>query len=565
MTSRKIRVGIDFDNTIICYDKLFARAVNEQGWDLGNLANNHSKIVIKEKLIELDGNDFRWQELQAIVYGILIKDADPYPGFLETLFYLKDLGDFQFYIVSHKTPHSHYLKHITLIDKALLWIKEKNLTALIPEENIFFRPTRDEKIAVINELNLDIFIDDLLEVLEDKNFPQIHKFYFSEKPHEYGLNHWEKIKETLSIFHHIGIHNSKFLQEIAPYPYSQVELLKRDGNNKIIKFADKKNKKFVLKKYSKVDNSYSTLENEYAAIKLLSEANLPVPKAFFKDSQLGFALYEHIHTAIETPSKADIILHFSQFLCQLHHLSEASPLEIFPPARDFREKICDYKGHVDRRIRQIKQGLKNDPRFVSIQDFLEKKLLPIYDIVIKRYQADLLKYRLNESNPIHKKQKILSPSDFGIHNAIYRENHSFAFIDFEYFGWDDPVKLTADFIHHAGQESISEEERLNILKQFAKNSPLDEEFFKRLSLLLDLVGLEWILIILNIANPEVLERRMYANPGLNVEQLIEERLQKAQKRADLFHTNINLNNVFLSLKSIHTKVAEKEPWQQLIM
>ena len=82
--------------------------------------------------------------------------------------------------------------------------------------------------------------------------------------------------------------------------------------------------------------------------------------------------------------------------------------------------------------------------------------------------------------------------------------------------------------------------------------------------MLDLVGLEWIFIILNIANPEVLKRRMYANPKLKIESIIEERLQKAHKRADLFHTNINSNNVFLSLQSIQTKIMEIPTWRDLI-
>ena len=46
--------------------------------------------------------------------------------------------------------------------------------------------------------------------------------------------------------------------------------------------------------------------------------------------------------------------------------------------------------------------------------------------------------------PRHK--QILSPSDFGFHNSLMTINGSLTFIDFDYFDWDDPVKLTADFI-----------------------------------------------------------------------------------------------------------------------
>ena len=45
-------------------------------------------------------------------------------------------------------------------------------------------------------------------------------------------------------------------------------------------------------------------------------------------------------------------------------------------------------------------------------------------------------------------QRSLVPSDFGFHNALRRPDGTLAFFDFEYFGWDDPVKLTADVLLH---------------------------------------------------------------------------------------------------------------------
>ena len=41
--------------------------------------------------------------------------------------------------------------------------------------------------------------------------------------------------------------------------------------------------------------------------------------------------------------------------------------------------------------------------------------------------------------------RTLSPSDFGFHNALLRPDGTLVFIDFEYFGWDDPAKTVADF------------------------------------------------------------------------------------------------------------------------
>jgi hypothetical protein len=42
---------------------------------------------------------------------------------------------------------------------------------------------------------------------------------------------------------------------------------------------------------------------------------------------------------------------------------------------------------------------------------------------------------------------MLSPSDFGLHNALVDEEGVVSFVDFEYAGWDDPLKTESDFAH----------------------------------------------------------------------------------------------------------------------
>ena len=41
-------------------------------------------------------------------------------------------------------------------------------------------------------------------------------------------------------------------------------------------------------------------------------------------------------------------------------------------------------------------------------------------------------------------QLILSPSDFGFHNIVKNKKKLY-FLDFEYSGFDDPLKLLSDF------------------------------------------------------------------------------------------------------------------------
>ena len=85
--------------------------------------------------------------------------------------------------------------------------------------------------------------------------------------------------------------------------------------------------------------------------------------------------------------------------------------------------------------------------------------------------------------------QLLSPSDFGFHNTLLTKD-GLKFIDFEYFGWDDPVKLTCDFLLHPGMTLTNE--RKNIWVRRTKEIFSDANYFQqRLSASYGLYGLCW--------------------------------------------------------------------------
>ena len=129
---------------------------------------------------------------------------------------------------------------------------------------------------------------------------------------------------------------------------------------------------------------------------------------------------------------------------------------------------------------------------------------------------------------LEREQQTISPSDFGFHNALRRKNGALVFLDFEYFGWDDPVKLMCDFAFHQGMELS-----LSIRKYwFQKTLKLygNDCLLSRLNALWPLYGLCWVLILLNEFRSDVWKRRCGANPStsnvrldLQVQQLVRSR------------------------------------------
>jgi hypothetical protein len=84
-----------------------------------------------------------------------------------------------------------------------------------------------------------------------------------------------------------------------------------------------------------------------------------------------------------------------------------------------------------------------------------------------------------------------------------------AFLDFEYFGWDDPVKLTADILLDPGRP-LKPPQIMRFRRAATRLYGGDPAFANRLSAYLPLFGLRWVLILLNEFIPERCQRRVLA-------------------------------------------------------
>ena len=124
--------------------------------------------------------------------------------------------------------------------------------------------------------------------------------------------------------------------------------------------------------------------------------------------------------------------------------------------------------------------------------------------------------------------QVLSPSDFGFHNTLLTKD-GLKFIDFEYFGWDDPVKLTCDFLLHPGME-LTDIKKTLWLEKMKEFFSFDNNFQQRLEASYCLYGLCWCLIILNgFITGRNGEKAASAADNNNTEQKQTKRLEKSRK------------------------------------
>jgi hypothetical protein len=177
-----LRIGIDFDNTIITYDEVFCGLAKR--WGLIDQTFSGRKQALRDTIRFLPEGEFAWQRLQGQVYGKGIAEAKMVAGF-EAFLRRCRAEKCSVVIVSHKTDYGHYdLDRVNLRKAALDWMAAMGLfdhPHAIPLKNVYFESTREEKLSRIAALSLTYFIDDLEEVLTDPGFPpNVRRILFAE-------------------------------------------------------------------------------------------------------------------------------------------------------------------------------------------------------------------------------------------------------------------------------------------------------------------------------------------------------------------------------------------------
>jgi hypothetical protein len=184
-----MRIGIDFDNTIACYDEAFSVIAQKIGL-LQTLLP--SKTAVRDAVRAMENGEYQWQRLQGLVYGKYILRAKLFEGVRKFFLQAKAKAAVDLFIISHKTELAHHDPEYTdLRDAARGFLAHHGFFDALgfKQKNLFFESTREEKIQRIHTTRCDVFIDDLPEILLDDSFPHsCQKILFSPSPHE-GLTH----------------------------------------------------------------------------------------------------------------------------------------------------------------------------------------------------------------------------------------------------------------------------------------------------------------------------------------------------------------------------------------
>lgn len=201
-----MRVGLDFDNTIVEYDALFHRVALE-----GNAIDSSvpvSKVAVRDYLRRQGKEDF-WTEMQGRVYGARMSEATAFAGIVDVLRRAIAAGH-TLYIVSHKTKYPFLGPAYDLHAAAEAWITKNlhdSIGPLIPDGQIYFELTKELKLQRIAKLQCDVFVDDLPEILLSSDFPRTTQPVLFDPENRQSESHpsaftvirrWDELEKCLS-------------------------------------------------------------------------------------------------------------------------------------------------------------------------------------------------------------------------------------------------------------------------------------------------------------------------------------------------------------------------------
>lgn len=166
-------LGVDLDNTLVCYDDLFHAAAIEEG--LIPISTPASKELVRDAIRLRPGGEEQWTRLQAVVYGLRMREARLFDGADACLRAVVKAG-IPVRIISHKTATAVLDgAEIDIREPALRWMEERGFFSGgglgLLQSDVFFESTRADKIARIARHGCSHFIDDLVEVFAEPSFP----------------------------------------------------------------------------------------------------------------------------------------------------------------------------------------------------------------------------------------------------------------------------------------------------------------------------------------------------------------------------------------------------------
>jgi hypothetical protein len=298
-------------------------------------------------------------------------------------------------------------------------------------------------------------------------------------------------------------------------------------NSRVYRIVTTGQQVYALKCYFPRADNRNCLAREFGALDFLRRNDISnVPASIAADEAAGCAAYEFVDGVKVSGaelSEADIDA-AAAFICRLRELASQPDSAAMSPAADACFSVAQTLRYLRARLSRLQAHGQEGAAEADFRQFMAGEFAPAMERIVAESCRDCA-----TEVELAPHERSLSPSDFGFHNALLRGGQEWVFLDFEYFGWDDPVKTVSDFLLHPGME-LTEDHKQRFVRGLRESFYEIAGFAERLRRAYPLYGLIWCLILLNEFVPEHLRRRQFAAEGPRDHRVVQqEQLAKARR------------------------------------
>jgi Phosphotransferase enzyme family len=321
------------------------------------------------------------------------------------------------------------------------------------------------------------------------------------------------------------------LSSLLQQPVGSVTQIGRGRNSQVFRVQCANGDSYAAKVYfGQRADGLSRLSVEFESLELLwSHGIRCIPKPLAVDVDGGVAVYEYIDGEEidgQTVARGEVD-ELLAFLGILKDLARTTPNMRIPAAYEACFSAAAIVRNTNEKLDRLVALVDDSPARRALHAFLQREFLPVLRDHTTQAKASLGEARFSAELPMG--LRTLSPADFGFHNTLRRGSTGLVFLDFEYFGWEEPVKMMSDFLLHPAV-SLAQDVREYFATRFLECFGDDEQLPARLRAAYPLYGLRWCMILLNEFLPDHLERRMFAAAREDdISQLCMQQLGKSKK------------------------------------
>lgn len=313
-------------------------------------------------------------------------------------------------------------------------------------------------------------------------------------------------------------------------PVETIDRLTGGKNNRVFGVTLSDGRRVVMKSYHHDDrDTRDRLGAEWSFLRYVWDRgvrNVPEPLASITSEHAG--LYGFIPGARALEITAGDVDAAAAFVAAIN----AAPREpqVLNPGSEACFSIADHVATVARRVGRLATLDETAPHIDDARSFV-RRLEASWQRVQARIIAESAAKGVALGTPVAR--QIVSPSDFGFHNALV-EMGSVSFIDFEYAGRDDAAKLVCDFFCQP-EVPVALDHYVRFRDSVIGALDLTRQDAWRCDLLLDAYRIKWVCIILNEFLPLGASRRAFADASDRAARA-ERQLQRAERQISLVTT-----------------------------